>query len=327
MYPEVAIILLNWNGWQDTIECLESLYQINYPHYNIIVVDNDSQDDSLEKIRAYCKGEIEAGSKFTTYTPSNKPVKIFEFQEDELESPSTLDSVEEINNTPSTGKLILIKNLDNYGFAKGNNIGIRFALESLGSSYTMLLNNDTVVDKDFLQELVKVAESDDEIALVGSKIYYYDYHGKDDEIWCVGGKIDLNHYPGHYAVLEDVDINSHQGITLDVDWVSGAAMLIKAVEGPVNYLNEDFFFGCEDADIALKLREHGFKAITALNSIVWHKVGVSRKKGKVLSTVTSEIKTSLKFIKANKKNYWRHLPIYYLQILSFYLSAFFNRVF
>lgn len=327
MHPEVAIILLNWNGWQDTIECLESLYQINYPHYNIIVVDNDSQDDSLEKIRGYCKGEIEAGSKFTPYNPSNKPVKIFEFQEDELESPSTLDSVEEIENTPSTGKLILIKNLENYGFARGNNIGIRFALESLGSPYTLLLNNDTVVDKNFLQELVKVAESDDEIALVGSKIYYYDYQGKDDEIWCVGGKIDLNHYPGHYAVLEDVDINSHPGPTLDVDWVSGAAMLIKADKVPYNYLDEDFFFGCEDADLAMKLHEKGFKSITALNSIVWHKVGASRKKGKLVKTTLSEIRTSLKFIKAHKKGYKRHLPVYYLQIIRFYLSAFFNRFF
>nr|WP_319372579.1 glycosyltransferase family 2 protein [uncultured Methanobacterium sp.] len=327
MHPEVSIILLNWNGWQDTIECLESLYQIDYPAYNIIVVDNDSRDDSLEKIRAYCKGEMEAGSKFTTYSSSNKPVEIFEFDENELESSVLLNSMEEIKNKPSARKLILIKNLKNYGFAKGNNIGIKFALEGLVSPYTMLLNNDTVVDKNFLQELVKVAESDDEIALVGSKIYYYDFNGKDDQIWCVGGKIDLNHYPGHYAVLEDVDIGSYQEPTLTVDWVSGAAMLIKAAKVPYNYLDEDFFFGCEDADLALKLHEQGFKAITALDSIVWHKIGASRKKGKLFKTTLSEIKTSLKFIKAHKKGYSRHLPLYYMQIISFYLSAFFNRIF
>jgi len=334
MHPEVAIILLNWNGWQDTIECLESLYQIDYPSYNIIVVDNDSQDDSLKQIRKYCEGEIEVESKYFHYNSLNKPVEIFEFEEGELDSPHQPDfSIEEpnsigrIKNTPSNGKLILIKNQENYGFAKGNNIGIKFALEQLGSPYTLLLNNDTVVDRNFLQELVKVAESDDEIALVGSKIYYYDFQGKDDEIWCVGGKIDLNHYPGHYAVLDDVDISSYHGETLNVDWVSGAAMLIKADKVPYNYLDEDFFFGCEDADLALKLHERGFKAITALDSIVWHKIGASRKKGKIINTTISEIKTSLKFIKAHKKGYERHLPIYYLQIIYFYLSAFFHRVF
>lgn len=42
-YPKVSIIILNWNGWRDTIECLESLYQITYPNYEVIVVDNASE--------------------------------------------------------------------------------------------------------------------------------------------------------------------------------------------------------------------------------------------------------------------------------------------
>jgi len=331
MLPEVAVILLNWNGWQDTVECLESLFQINYPSFQVILVDNNSQDNSLDQIRSYCKGELTVKSKFFQYTSLNKPVDLFEFDEEELNDPEFSDSSTEIigkiKDSPSKCSLVLIKNSTNYGFAKGNNIGIRFALDVLEAPYTLLLNNDTVVDKEFLRELVNVAKSDDKIALVGSKIYYYDFQGKTDEIWCVGGKIDLNKYPGHYAVLEDVDIDSYKGSTLDVDWVSGAAMLIKSEKIPFHYLNEEFFFGCEDADLALKLHQQGFKAITALNSIVWHKIGSSRKKGKIINTTLSEIKTSLKFIKTHKKGYNRHLPIYYMQIIYFYLSTFFNRVF
>jgi hypothetical protein len=56
--PQVSIIILNWNGWEDTLECLESLYAIDYENYNVIVVDNGSQDDSLEKIREYCQGNL-----------------------------------------------------------------------------------------------------------------------------------------------------------------------------------------------------------------------------------------------------------------------------
>jgi len=48
-YPKVSIIILNWNGWEDTIECLESLYQITYPNYDVIVVDNGSEDESVDK--------------------------------------------------------------------------------------------------------------------------------------------------------------------------------------------------------------------------------------------------------------------------------------
>ena len=49
-WPKISIIILNWNGWKDTIECLESLYQITYPNYEIILVDNGSIDESIKKI-------------------------------------------------------------------------------------------------------------------------------------------------------------------------------------------------------------------------------------------------------------------------------------
>jgi len=55
IHPKVSIIILNWNGWKDTIECLESLYQITYPNYDVIVVDNGSEDDSRRKNRSYIK--------------------------------------------------------------------------------------------------------------------------------------------------------------------------------------------------------------------------------------------------------------------------------
>lgn len=58
MYPRVSIIILNWNGWRDTIECLESLYRIDYPNYDVIVVDNGSHDDSIQKIKEYAGGRL-----------------------------------------------------------------------------------------------------------------------------------------------------------------------------------------------------------------------------------------------------------------------------
>src|ERR1700690_790746 len=84
MYPNVAVIILNWNGWQDTLECLESLYQINYPNYDIVIVDNDSADDSIQKIIEYCKGEIKVESKFFQYNSKNKPIKTMEYTEKEV---------------------------------------------------------------------------------------------------------------------------------------------------------------------------------------------------------------------------------------------------
>ncbi|WP_321422163.1 glycosyltransferase [uncultured Methanobacterium sp.] len=68
----------------------------------------------------------------------------------------------------------MIKNKENYGFAEGNNIGIRFSLNNLDPDYILLLNNDTVVEKNFLDELVKNGENNKEIGILGPKIYLYD---------------------------------------------------------------------------------------------------------------------------------------------------------
>ena len=58
-WPKVAIIILNWNGWEDTIECLESIFRNTYPNYQVIVVDNGSTNGSIEKMKAWAEGKQE----------------------------------------------------------------------------------------------------------------------------------------------------------------------------------------------------------------------------------------------------------------------------
>lgn len=51
MTPKVGVVLLNWHGWRDTINCLESLQSLDYPAFEIVVVDNASTDDSVQQIK------------------------------------------------------------------------------------------------------------------------------------------------------------------------------------------------------------------------------------------------------------------------------------
>ena len=87
----VTIIILNWNGWKDTIECLESLYQINYPNYNVILVDNASSDESLKKIKEYAEGKIKVESNFFNYNSDNKPLEIVNYEKEESELEYDMD--------------------------------------------------------------------------------------------------------------------------------------------------------------------------------------------------------------------------------------------
>ena len=323
MIPRVSVVVLNWNGWLDTVECLESLYQVVYPCFDVVVVDNASGDDSVARIREYCQGDLVVESPFITYTSLNKPIKLTEITEEEINTDKDEVSIldESYPSSTTQNKLILIKNSQNYGFAVGNNIAMEFALEELDPDYILLLNNDTVVAPDFLDKLVEVAESDPKIGLLGPLIYYYDVDGARDVVANMGGKVDFSHYPGYYDLAEINRLEDFPGPLIECDWISGAALLMKTREIPIHTLNPELFFGCEDIDLAIKLNEVGYHSVLVLSSNIWHKEAVSRKKRSSgsINRALMEIKSNLTFLKANNQDYYRYLPLYVLQIIKLHL--------
>ena len=188
-----------------------------------------------------------------------------------------------------------------------------------------MLNNDTVVEQHFLTELVKTGESNDKIAVIGPKTYFYDFNGRNDVIWSVGGTVNLSRYPGYH----DIDLKGNHPVIenseMEVDWISGAVMLIKTMMLPEKLLNSDFFFGCEDVDLCIEIKKNGFNMVTNLDSIVWHKAGVSKSKVRFMG-ISKEIKTNLKFMKMHEKNYNLHLPIHMLQVFYRYSSMLIKKI-
>ena len=269
--PRISIIILNWNGWADTLECLESLYRINYPDYDVIVVDNGSEDESVQKIREYCEGEIEVESKFFEYSSGNNPIKIIEYTREEAEAGGGKESG--IVDLLSNGKMILIKNEENYGFAEGNNIAMRYALKALNPDYVLLLNNDTVVDKEFLGELVKVGESDKKIGFAGSKVYFYD---KSNVIqFTGGGKIDLTRGKAPRIASGEID-NGQYDSRYEVGYIGGSCLLCKTeVVGKIGVLDPAYFAYWEETDWCLRGHKIGYKSIYVFRSKIWHKGGAS----------------------------------------------------
>ncbi len=262
--PKVSILILNWNGWHDTIECLESVYRITYPNYDVIVIDNDSKDDSIEKIKEYANGKIKIESKFLEHNPANKPIRIIEYNREETEA--EIKTSKDNLDLPYDRKLIIIKNEINYGFAEGNNIGIRYALKALDPKYILLLNNDTVVDAEFLGELVKVAETNEKIGVVGSLIYFYDSPMK---IQVIGGKINM--WTGRRSYITKT-INYNKNHVIEVDCVSGASLLIKKeVIENVGLLDKEYFVYVEDVDWCYRIKQKGYIILSSLDSIIWHK--------------------------------------------------------
>jgi len=235
--PRVSIIVLNWNGWKDTVECLRSLGKIAYPNYEVVVVDNGSTDDSRRHLKNF---------RSRALTPK------------------------------------FIFNKKNLGFAGGNNTAIRRILKKDKSDYILLLNNDTVVDKDFLGRLVKVSREEKRAAILGPKIYYYRYKGKRDVIQSVGCRVNL--YLGKFPSVEALDRpDTHQiNKPQSVDFVTGACLLIKTkVIKRIGLLNEEYFLLFEDTDWCLRAKKAGYSVWYVPKSIVWHKTSRSFKNNRV----------------------------------------------
>lgn len=128
-----AIILVNWNGADDTIACLESLSRMTEPHF-VVIADNSSSDDSVSRIQAW----------------------IDEFGQD----------------NPVVRGYQLLSLDENYGFAVGNNKALAAAMQR-NPDYCILLNNDTEVEPDFLSKLVDFAEDDKGAKVLSPCICYY----------------------------------------------------------------------------------------------------------------------------------------------------------
>jgi len=171
--------------------------------------------------------------------------------------------------------LCIIKNESNLGFAGGNNIGIKYAIDN-NADYVLLINNDTIVDENFLTELVEVGGADEKNGLLGSKIYF---HSEKNRIWFVGGKVNWLKNKGTHIGLDEIDEGQYDKIK-EVDYLTGCCLLIKKeVIERIGVLEEDYFLYYEDTDFSLRAQNEGYKCIYVPESKIYHKISRSTKPG------------------------------------------------
>ena len=177
-------------------------------------------------------------------------------------------------------RLHFVKNDENKGFAEGNNIG----LDNAKGSYVTLLNNDTEVDKDWLSESIDVAESDEKIGVIQSKLFFW-YNREVLE--SAGAFIDKCGYGFERGFVKDK--NMYEKVD-EIFYANGAAVTIKMQAlkkmclGKVELFDSDFFFAYEDVDLSWRMRLTGFKTVIAPCSIVYHRrsTTTSRKRGRLV---------------------------------------------
>lgn len=161
----------------------------------------------------------------------------------------------------SFGRAHFIANEKNAGFAAGMNVGIRFAL-SKGAEYVWVLNNDAVVGKDSLSELVEAAMKSKK-ALLSPLILT-----PSGKVWFSAGKIDFLRMR---AVHTDPDVAVRARDPYETGYLTGCAMFIpKGFLKAGGLFDERFFLYYEDADLSLRAKKAGFKLLVAPKAVIVH---------------------------------------------------------
>lgn len=178
----------------------------------------------------------------------------------------------------------VIKNKENLGFAGGNNVGIRYALEN-GADFLLLLNNDTLVDEKLIIQLLEVAEKRKGSGVLSPKIYFapgYEFHKdqyKPSErgkvIWYAGGKVDWDNVYGSNHGVDQIDKGEFNELT-ETDFATGAAMFLRREAlKDAGLFDEKYFMYLEDVDLSLRMKRKDWRVLYAPPAHLWHKVAQS----------------------------------------------------
>ena len=257
----VYILVLNWNNWDATRDCLEALLKQDYPDYKIILPDNGSAD-FLTVEKNVKKWAFEAGAGFISYTRH------------EAESGGR---PEEKAKGPGTERpfLVFIQNGENLGYAGGNNVGLRYALKKNDFEYVWLLNNDTVPEESALSALVSCAQKN-QAAMAGSKLLYADAPEKEKpkNLQMAGGGMIWPAAGNAFIMGAGRKDDGQWDKPFPLDYVCGASLLVKKeVLFKVGLLEEKYFLYWEDVEWGIRAGRDGFKRLYCPDSRVLHKEG------------------------------------------------------
>jgi|TARA_B110000467_G_C18266415_1_gene449557 GT2 family glycosyltransferase len=209
---KVAIIIVNWKQYELTKSCLSTLKSSKFNDFQIILIDNESNQKELNDL----KNQFDQVKTFTSE-----------------------------------------KNL---GFTGANNIGINYAIKNQ-FEYVMLLNNDTEIDKNFINPLLEAFQKYNKLGAVQPVIMNF-YQNK--KVWNAGGN--LNKFFGYTSVIK-----KPKYINRKIDWITGCCILIKTVViKKVGLLDENFFAYYEDVDWSIRIKKAGYDLAVVKSSLIYH---------------------------------------------------------
>jgi GT2 family glycosyltransferase len=237
--PVFGVVLVNWNGADDTVVALDSLLAASPRPACVVVVDNGSAPESVERIAAW-GANAAPGSH-------------------------CIDADATRGGDAGTW-LTIIRARENLGFGGGNNLGLRFLGARAELSHFLLLNNDAMVAPDYFARLRETLREEPDAGLVGCTIFH---HPDRERVWFSGAR----EIPWRALILHRYD-HPTDAKPQPTTFVTGCAMLIsravyEAEGGLADCFNPIYW---EDSDYSCRARAAGFKLFIAPSAHVYHRV-------------------------------------------------------
>lgn len=212
----ISVIILNYNQEKFTSECISSLRKSAYKNYEVVLVDNGSDDKSWRHLK---------------------------------------------NQFPD---IVLLRNDENLGFCRGVNIGLRYAMDNRNPDCLLMLNNDSIADKNLLFGVSYIFLHNPDIGIVGGVEYIYDkpdtiYQAGHRFIWWLGVQSRIRRIP-------------EGSLVVPVQSVPGSCLAIRGIVlKKVGFLDERFFSYYEDADLCMRVRRIGYKVVYSHSVRIRHR--------------------------------------------------------
>ncbi len=326
MINKLYIILVNHNGYLDTIECLESIFKQNAENIKVLLIDNSTSAVDLYELVEWSNGNrndyVNTDFPSIVLPPVFKPIDYVSINESDLLK-------KEYSND-----LVIVETKKNKGFAAANNIALRY-IEKFGRSddFIWLLNNDTIIESDTINrlktELKKETRGNDKVLFGTPLLEYYD----PKKIQAIGGRYNkLTGITSHLGEKMPVNSDIVTG-SFSVDYPIGASMIIShSYLKKVGLMNEEYFLFYEEIDWAERAKIEGGK-VQILDVLgIYHKHGKStlsiKKKKKTDFIDLTSLRSRILFSKRYYKNYLWSVRLFILTvtILKRLISGNFNRI-
>ena len=266
MTMRVGVVLVNWKGWADSIECVESLLRQTDDRFQVFLVDNASPDASAQKIAAYFEGRSD-----------HAPARLAEIDHAARRLDPALAHVGVgLAPRPLPGaRLVLIEAGANLGFAGGNTVGASWALAQPGVEIVWFLNNDTVADTRAIAALIAGFEAEPAVGMAGGMVRYY--HRPDILQARNGARVTgSTAESARFGDGERFDAPfDAAAVARETDFVMGACLAVTRVfYDQIGPMQEDYFLYFEELDWAERARGR-FRIGFFPALVVFHKEGGS----------------------------------------------------